>query len=271
MFFYFTVFFFYVPHSCFAFTISKLDRLEQQQQAIADTNRDAIDMMKLDKPQLSPTRKKRVVSPATEEAPPTIEEKPSECKEEEPPRPNAFEVLKRSTKRNNLYNVDSIAHLTIEQVVKDYYEYKLDRTASFLKTGKDIDKNISMIRLVVKFSICVAQQSLENGERFVHQVQSPMPPTDSPDFIQWRTDRDSAALKIRAHAMKRMQEIEQQIKEMSLPMKPPVVKSQAKTNNRKIRTPAPPKPVVGSLYGRIDSATKTGFVCKVNFLVTKAV
>jgi hypothetical protein len=52
-----------------------------------------------------------------------------------------------------------------------------------------------------------------------------MPPTDSPDFIQWRTDRDSAALKIRAHAMKWMQEIEQHIKEVSLPMKPPVANS----------------------------------------------
>jgi hypothetical protein len=72
-----------------------------------------------------------------------------------------------------------------------------------------------MIRLVVKFSICVAQESLE----------SPMPPTESPDFIQWRTDRDSAALKIRAHAMKWMQEIEQHIKEVSLPMKPPVANS----------------------------------------------
>jgi hypothetical protein len=67
-----------------------------------------------------------------------------------------------------------------------------------------------------------------------------------------------------------MQEIEQQINEVSLPMKPPVAKSQAKTNIRKTRIPAPPKPVVGSLYGQIDSTTKTGFVCKINFLVTKA-
>jgi hypothetical protein len=60
-----------------------------------------------------------------------------------------------------LYNVDSIAHLTIEQVVKDYYKYKLDQTASFLKTGKDIDKNISMIRLVVKFSFVLLNSRLK--------------------------------------------------------------------------------------------------------------
>ncbi len=85
MLFHFTIFFFYLPHPCCAFISSTLDRLEEQQQAIADSNRDAIDMMKLYKPQLSPTRKKEVVSPVTEEGPPVIEEKSEEFKEEEPP------------------------------------------------------------------------------------------------------------------------------------------------------------------------------------------
>ena len=225
-------------------------------------------MIKSDKlPVPSPTRKKRIVSPATTEHEEPKEEPKEELKEEEPLKRNAFEVLKIAGKRSHLYNVDSIAHLTIEQVVKDYYQYNLSRTDSFLKTGKDVDKNISMIRLVVKFSMCVAQQSLENADIVLHQVQSPMPPSDSPDFILWNRNRDGAALKIRAHAMKRMLEIEQQIKELT-PMKTDPLQ-EAKNKQRKPRVPPPPRPVVSSLYSRIDAASKTGFFSKVTYTITK--
>lgn len=237
-----------------------MDRLEQQQHDLADFTKDAVALLKT---QESPTRKKRLISPTS------TNENEDQQTDTKPTAPNAFDILRTAGKRQQqLYNVDSIAKLTLEQVIKDYFNFNLSRTDNFAKTGKDVDKNISMIRTVVKFSLHVAQLSLKDADITVQQVQQPMPAPDSPDFIQWNQDRNQAAMKIRAHAMKAMQEIEEQLQQLAPePKKESKPSHPNKTKKRKAAPKPQPKPLVSALYHRIEAAVKTGLFSKTTFTI----
>jgi hypothetical protein len=153
----------------------------------------------------------------------------------------------------------------LDQVVKDNFQFNLSRIDSFAKNGKDVDKNISMIR-TVKFSLHVTQLSLEDAQTTLKQVQCPMPSPNSTEFIQWNSDRNQAALKIRAHAMKSMQLIEEQLQKLVPdPKQVPKPSQPSKAKARKTPAKLQPKPLVSALYHCIEAAARKLFFCKTTF------
>ncbi len=169
---------------------------------------------------------------------------------------NAFDVMKQSSKRHNFYNVDSLAQLTIDQVLKDFYQFHLHENTSFSFSSKDNAKNISMIRLVVRFSLHCTKESLGNSDVLITQLSAPMPESDSTDFFAWNKNRDAAAVKICEHAMKKMLEIEQHVEAMKMK----VTGGLPETNNSKKTQPR--KAFVSGLYKRITKAHDSGFFNK---------
>jgi len=229
------------------YTATRLERVEKQLAELTDANKDA-----LVKPSEathhtpSPLRKNRRIShtnvsslegagstEAEQAAEQAAEQESAEKMVVEKQKLNAFDVMKQSSKRHNFYNVDSLAQLTIDQVLKDFYQFHLHENTSFSFSSKDNAKNISMIRLVVRFSLHCTKESLGNSDVLITQLSAPMPESDSTDFFAWNKNRDAAAVKICEHAMKKMLEIEQHVEAMKMK----VTGGLPETNNSKKTQP----------------------------------
>jgi len=252
------------------YTATRLERVEKQLAELTDANKDA-----LVKPSEathhtpSPLRKNRRIShtnvsslegagstEAEQAAEQAAEQESAEKMVVEKQKLNAFDVMKQSSKRHNFYNVDSLAQLTIDQVLKDFYQFHLHENTSFSFSSKDNAKNISMIRLVVRFSLHCTKESLGNSDVLITQLSAPMPESDSTDFFAWNKNRDAAAVKICEHAMKKMLEIEQHVEAMKMK----VTGGLPETNNSKKTQPR--KAFVSGLYKRITKAHDSGFFNK---------
>jgi hypothetical protein len=166
--------------------------------------------------------------------------------------------MRQPSKRHNFYNVDSLAQVTIDQIIKDFYQFHLHENSSFSFSSKDNAKNISMIWLVVRFSIHFTKESLENADALITQVSAPMPESDSTDFFAWNKNRDIAAVKICEHSMKKMLEIEKHVEAMKVKM---VGGPSEVINNKK---PRMRKAFVSGFYKRINKAHDSGFFNKNN-------
>jgi hypothetical protein len=187
------------------YTATHLERVGKQLAELTDANKDALVKSSESKYHTpSPVRKNRQISNASmcpsdgvasKEAEEEAAQESVQKVAVEREKPNAFDVMRQSSKRHNFYNVDSLAQVTIDQIIKDVYQFHLHENSSFSFSSKDNAKNISMIRLVVGFSIHFTKESLENAGALITQVSVPMPESDSTNFFAWNKNRDIAVVK----------------------------------------------------------------------------
>ncbi len=68
-------------------------------------------------------------------------------------------MMNKSSKWHHTYNAASLAQVTIEQIVKDYFQYHLGEKGSFPQSENDTDKNVSVIWMVVKTALHFPKKS----------------------------------------------------------------------------------------------------------------
>jgi len=170
---------------------------------------------------------------------------------------NAFDIIVQSQRKHQTYNATSIKGLTIEQVVKDYFEFHLESNINFSSSSNNgiNHKTIHMIRTVVKFCLHYSQKSMENADEIISKVSAAAPDSNSIIYVPWSKARNTAAILISEHAMKEIDKIEKHVAKM---LSKKAVIGASNTNK---------KAFVAGLYKRIGACSESGFFDKDNFTI----